>query len=80
MARALAPHYARGMLRDRAGLPEVELADLDAAISGHRILADVARWCGEHRHAIHTVVTQDEYTHDVVVRLADDRFLVYDTT
>ena len=26
------------------------------------------------------VVTQDEYTHDVVFRIADDGFLVFDTT
>ncbi len=80
MAPGRAPHYAGRMLRDRAGLPQAELAGLAAAISGHRTLADVARWCGERRHAIHTIVTQDEYTHDVVVRVADDRFLVYDTT
>jgi hypothetical protein len=26
------------------------------------------------------VVVQDEYTHDVIIRVADDLFLVFDTT
>jgi hypothetical protein len=46
-----------------------------------RTLEDVIRWCAETHppRVITDVVTQDEYTHDVVV-LDGDRWLVFDTT
>jgi hypothetical protein len=45
----------------------------------HRTLEDVVRALGALGWSIVEVVTQDEYTHDVVVA-AGDAFLVYDTT
>lgn len=58
--------------------PASILADAETLQS----LAAVIRW------ALHRappaefvdVVVQDEYTHDVVLRVSDDAFLVFDTT
>ena len=40
-------------------------------------LEEVLRWGGA---ALVEIITQDEYTHDVVLRWDDGVFLVYDTT
>jgi hypothetical protein len=42
-------------------------------------LEEVLRWAHALGHSLVEVVTQDEYTHDVVVA-ADARWLVFDTT
>ncbi|HEX9101801.1 MAG TPA: hypothetical protein VF997_06340 [Polyangia bacterium] len=42
-------------------------------------LEEVLRWAHALGHSLVEVVTQDEYTHDVVVA-AGERFLVFDTT
>ena len=46
-----------------------------------RTLEELIRWCAEQTppRTIADVITQDEYTHDVVVEDAD-RWLVFDTT
>ncbi len=67
------------MLTDRAGLSPDELAALTADVAGQRILADVVRWCAARDQPIVDVITQDEYTHDVIVPWGA-RWLVYDTT
>lgn len=68
------------MLRDRAGLPEDERAALERALASQKILADVVRWCAGRGTPIADVITQDEYTHDIVVPYRDALHLVYDTT
>jgi hypothetical protein len=50
-----------------------------AAAGKLRTLEEVTRWTLGAGHALVDVVTQDEYTHDVVVA-AGPRFLVFDTT
>lgn len=67
------------MLTDRVGLAPAELTELTGLVAGQRILADVVRWCAARHQPIVDVVTQDEYTHDVVVPWGA-RWLVYDTT
>ena len=49
---------------------------------GHRTLADVLAWAGAQRppRAIAEIVTQDEYTHDVVLPLDERRWLAYEVT
>ena len=42
-------------------------------------MEQVVQWVLRSGFAIESIVVQDEYTHDVVVR-AGDVFLVYDTT
>ncbi len=44
-----------------------------------RTLEEVLGWAQARGHALVDVVTQDEYTHDVVVA-AGARWLVFDTT
>ncbi len=45
----------------------------------HETLGDAIQACGALGFALLEVITQDEYTHDVVIA-AGAHFLVYDTT
>jgi hypothetical protein len=55
---------------------------LEEAVARHRTLADAVAWGLMHTPplVVADVVTQDEYTHDVVLPYRDGRFVVYDTT
>ena len=55
-------------VRTHAGIPEEELASLEALVRPLRILQDVVRLGLAQRPPllIHDVVVQDEFTHDVV--------------
>ena len=62
------------------------MSDTDrAAIASHKALAEVLAWAATkpkqvmHPHIVAEVITQDEFTHDVIVPF-HDVFLVYDTT
>ena len=57
-------------------------AALLAAASRHRSLEEVVRWgvAMSPPWRVVDVITQDEYTHDVVLAGAGGLFLVYDTT
>ncbi len=64
----------------------LDLSESDhAAIGGHKGLAEVLAWAAAkpkadvHPQIVAEVVTQDEFTHDVIVPYRDV-FLVYDTT
>jgi hypothetical protein len=52
------------------------------AFAARFTLADVLQWAREQTpaRAINEIVTQDEYTHDVVVRFDGSHFLVFDAT
>jgi hypothetical protein len=58
----------------------VERARLD--LGERRTLAEVLAWAREQSppREVVEIVTQDEYTHDVVVPFEGDCFLVFDTT
>lgn len=45
-----------------------------------RTLEAVLAFLRAHERAVTSVVTQDEYTHDVVARWSEDVVLVFDTT
>ena len=45
----------------------------------HELLGDAIQACGALGFTLLEVITQDEYTHDVVIA-ASAHFLVYDTT
>ncbi|HTA75497.1 MAG TPA: hypothetical protein VK733_14535 [Gemmatimonadaceae bacterium] len=62
-------------LTDRASLSDDTRATIAAIVAGHRTLSDVLRW-----GRVSEIVTQDEYTHDVVVPYDDRLTLVFDTT
>ncbi|HWP42561.1 MAG TPA: hypothetical protein VNO14_04955 [Blastocatellia bacterium] len=57
-------------------------ADLLKEVESFRTLEDAVEWALARRPSgqIADVVKQDEYTLDVVIRLAPDTFLVLDTT
>ena len=45
-----------------------------------RTLEELLVWCRAHRADLVDVIVQDEFTHDVIVREADDTYLCFDTT
>lgn len=70
-------------LHDYARLPASEHAALAGHVAAQRTLADVLRWAAAQTPpvALTEIVMQDEYTHDVVLRLYAARplYLAYDT-
>lgn len=69
-------------LVDRANTDAATLAAIADVVREHGSLARVVQWSlaeGAHR-AVVDVVVQDEFTHDVVLRWSDARYLVYDAT
>ena len=58
------------------------VARASAALGERRTLADVLQWAREQdppRHVV-DIVTQDEYTHDVVLPFDGSHFLAFDAT
>lgn len=72
-------------ISNTAALPEAEFVTLAAQLAGHKTLGDVLSWAAAGPRAdfypqtVLEVVTQDEFTHDVVVPYKN-WYLVYDTT
>ena len=66
---------------DRAGLSLSELQAIQVEVANHRTLKIVLDWClAQDPSILETdVVTQDEFTHDLVVPKSEDIFLVYDS-
>jgi len=68
-----------------ATLPENEFAELEKILAKQKTLGQVLTWAGAQPKGnflpqiVAEVITQDEFTHDVVVPYKD-WFLVYDTT
>ena len=58
------------------------LPQLEPALREQRTLADVLAWGRSHQPArtVTEIVTQDEYTHDVVVKYDEQVYLAFDTT
>ena len=61
--------------------PDV-VARAEAAFAHRPTLADVLRWASEQSppRQVAEIVTQDEYTHDVVLPFDGSRFLAFDAT
>ena len=57
-------------------------AEIERAIGQHSTLEQVLNWCQARQPPqwVADIVTQDEFTLDVIVRFDADRYLVYDTT
>ncbi len=68
-------------LDDRVGLTAEKRAELTALAARHETLEDVLRWglLAKPPVTVAEVITQDEFTHDVVVAFRE-LWLVYDTT
>jgi hypothetical protein len=67
---------------NHAGLQPHEAEELASAVSQHRGLDDIFAWGRQQSPPVHPadVVKQDEFTHDVLVPLPNQRWLVYGTT
>lgn len=63
-------------------VPATLVARADAALAHRVILADVLRWAREQMppRTVSEIVTQDEYTHDVVLASPGQPYLAFDTT
>jgi hypothetical protein len=66
----------------RGHVPQHEAAQLRPELNGLRTLGHVLSWLRRQHppRDVSEIVTQDEYTHDVVVGWQADLFLVFDTT
>lgn len=68
--------------RDLAQLDAEERAALAGSLAAVRTLEDLLAW-GRRQHPpthVDEIVTQDEFTHDVLVRLEPPRWLAFDVT
>lgn len=68
-------------LIDHSRLSPDEIARIEELVSTHRQLSDVLN-CAElarGKPLKPEIVTQDEYTHDIIVELKSPIYLVYDT-
>jgi hypothetical protein len=73
----------RVAISDRAGLPAGRLRALERELAGAQTLAEALRWgrAQSPPAEVSEVVTQDEFTHDVVLHAAGEGvYLVFDTT
>ena len=64
-----------------APLDARSIADLGSALQELRTLADVLEWLRmlSPPRGVDEIITQDEYTHDVIARYDATRWLVFDT-
>jgi|SoiMethySBSTD1v2_1073268.scaffolds.fasta_scaffold649440_2 hypothetical protein len=69
-------------LHDHAALPAAERETLTAAVQALPTLADVLAWAPSQTPplTVAEIVTQDEYTHDVVLEAIGRPYLAFDTT
>lgn len=58
------------------------VAHIEPMLREQRTLGDVLAWARseEPPRAVTEIITQDEYTHDVVVKYEEQVYLVFDTT
>jgi hypothetical protein len=70
------------MLTNRTGADTPAIRKLDAIVSRQRSLEEVVRWglSQSPPRVVADVITQDEFTHDVILPTGDGLYLVYDTT
>jgi hypothetical protein len=69
-------------LANRAGLTDARVGELAREVGGHTTLHDVLEWGFAQRpvRRVEEIVTQDEYTHDVLVPLDAPLYLAYDVS
>ncbi len=61
-------------------VPASMRATFERVADEHRTLEHVVRYWFAQRRAVSEVVTQDEFTHDVIIQAEGQVHLVYDTT
>jgi hypothetical protein len=59
-----------------------EISHFQAELKDQRTLGDVLAWLRNQQppRSVTDILTQDEYTHDVIVQWSDHRYLVFDAT
>ena len=59
-----------------------EIAQFHAELKDQRTLGDVLAWLRAQSppRSVTDILTQDEYTHDVIVQWSDQRYLAFDAT
>lgn len=69
-------------LTNRAGLADRDLRKLAAEVGGQATLHDVLEWGFAQRpvRRVEEIITQDEFTHDVLVPLDQPFYLAYDVS
>jgi hypothetical protein len=69
-------------LENRAGLNGEPYMALIREISGQSSIRHVVDWLGHHQPPLkmEDMVTQDEFSHDIMVPYRDGLYLVYDST
>jgi hypothetical protein len=69
-------------LENRAALDDVALTELIRQLSGQSSIRHVVNWLGRHQPPlkIEDMVTQDEFSHDIMVPYRQGLYLVYDST
>jgi hypothetical protein len=69
-------------IENRAGLTPDEFAPLTTAVAGHRSIKHAIDWLAGHSPPLAPadMLTQDEFSHDVLVPYAGGLWLVYDVT
>ena len=69
-------------LHDHAGLGDDIRTKLEAVVQPLRTLADVLAWARTTvpPSTVVEIITQDEYTHDVVLESSGSPYLAFDTT
>ena len=76
------PDEAPVPVENRARLPGADFARLADAVSSHHSIKHALDWLLAQSPPLapSDLVTQDEFSHDILVALPEDRWLVYDST
>ena len=69
-------------IENRAKLPDADFATLASALMAHRSIKHALDWLVAHQPSLSftDMVTQDEFSHDILVPYHDGLWLVYDCT
>ena len=70
------------LLINRTQLPDATFSDLRVAVAGHTTLERVLEWGRAQTppRRVEEIITQDEFTHDVLVPVDNSQYLAYDVT
>ena len=70
------------LLNNRSRLPDAAFRDLQLAVADHATLERVLEWSRTHvpPWRVEEIITQDEFTHDVLVPLDNSQYLAYGVT
>ena len=69
-------------VRSAGNIARDEIDSFQGQLQDQRTLGDVLAWLSAQQppRTVTDILTQDEYTHDVVVQWSDQRYLVFDAT